>query len=477
MQNVKRRIAEAREQPRKKPHIDVVIKAPLIPLLDYQKDILMHIARIESSEITNPRMTTQGCILWAEMGIGKTVIALALMYKPHVLPSLYVTTFALLETFLEELKKFYGTHLRVLVYHNKHKKTNDFTNYDVVLTTYTTLTACEEPDLFEFVWHRIILDESHTIRNKIASFDKLMTLKTSLKLCMTGTPLYNLIRDVFVQLEFLGLMIPEHLRRDESLIDEWGLRPFIIQRKREDVNIILPKKHVNVRYIDLNVKERYLHDKLIAHRSTEPAFLVRALQVCTAPYLMTPQSKRKSNSKIPFEEDKEMVKWLLESDEASVNSSKMKAFNHVMRELSGTSNKIIVFANMESTLHLAVRNIKQSCSGFDTMHALVSGQSMNRSQQLKRFKDDPQCRVLFMTLGVGAQGFNLTHANVVVFLEPWYTDASHQQGESRVHRMGQTKEVHILYLVARDSADQEVYELAQSKKHLSEQLECDVLDH
>lgn len=474
-------------------NVQMVVPYALFP---YQVDAVKWIVERETGKVTNPHYEDgiHGCMLAMFMGLGKTPVAATVIartlqqQRAEHSCSMYVCPKTLIGTVRYELQKFFGDQLRITVYNEEflRKSYNTFgaaeiRKYDVVIANYDSLSGrmSRQPteavkEFCAFNWFRIILDESHEIRERnTARFRAMMLFKSARRICMTGSVFHNSVRDLYNQMEFTGFRIPRGTKPREENLDQLGLYNMIhFVDDKVAKTIELPKKHVEQVFFDLSEAEKKLHRFYVdfarsldnTQKLQQLVGLTRVLQVCSAPYLVTPASKTEDDEDdvgaVIFPLEPGLDTWIRDrSGPAGLGSSKMRAFVQLMQTIR---TKVVVFANKTSTLRLA-----QSALGDGV---IVSGNMPvpKREELFTQFRTSPTTNVLFITLKLGSTGLNLTEASSVVFLEPWYNHALLSQGESRVHRIGQTQEVHIYYMLAKDSAEERVYKVAQNKHYMSE---------
>jgi len=215
--------------------------------------------------------------------------------------------------------------------------------------------------------------------------------------------------------------------------------------------------------------------------------ITRCSQICSAAHLLTPASKRRRvkidaatvEATLP-EEIAFANEWIQDREGgAGIRSSKMLAFvdllQRIRREEPG--KKVVVFACFSSTLYLAVEAVTATSPDFVHRHVIVTGNTVcsdKRDRQFDLFRGSATVNTLFMTLKLGSVGLNLTEASCVIFLEPWYSYSAMEQGEGRVHRIGQTApQVDVYYILAKDSGEESVYDIAQGKREVAERVRAD----
>jgi SNF2 family DNA or RNA helicase len=455
-------------------------------LFPYQVDVVRWWLWIE-----NGGFLFKGGVLWMEMGLGKTFCAATVIASTIVLqrrtkgnPTLYVCPKNILGTTQHEFTKFFGHQLRVLVYHkasHKNVSAQQIQEYDVVITNYSSVVSHyrQKTNFFHLhPWFRIVLDESHEIRNKrTIKFKALFSLCSERRFCMTGTPIHNEISDIYHQLEFSGLRLPAHTTCDHDTLEKLDLMKSIkVVNYSHAENIKLPPCKIHFINYSLKDKERTLQQIHLSR--TQSVFrdwqhshangihihtcMLHMIQLCTAPYLLPISSKQVSGS--------QMLPWLLDRrSTAGIHSSKMCSFTSLMQTFA-IPYKVVVFANFTSSLELAIDAMIYADPLFPKKYVFVHGKiasTQQRETRFAQFRGDPNISCLFMTLKIGCVGLNLTVADKIIFLEPWYSHAALSQAIARVHRIGQIKPVSVYHLLGQNTVEQRVYQIAQEKHALS----------
>ena len=528
----------------------VQLVAPLT-LYDYQLSTLQWMIEREEGKV---RLNTYhpnqgGGVLAMCMGLGKTPTAACLVARTLALQrnsrscSLYVCPKNLLGTVRYQFEKFFGSSLKLIIYHRDFLRSTmdsfdaeEIRKYDVVITNYSTLvarvgtsskayvlkkvkTGGEETkmdvvksvnaasDAFVlFPWFRIFLDESHEIRESTTQkFKSVMALESPRRFCLTGTPICNKVSDLFHQLEFTGFKLPRGTKKTKASLKSLNLMSMIKFVEYKDASSVkLPEKRIHTVYFDLSGQERFLHtfymktaQKVFREMEMENGRakskktmevhvgMIRVMQICSAPYLITPASKvvtEEVEEDVPataFPSDNQIDKWIQNGNgEAGIHSSKMQKFGQLVSSIYDEAHeakvppKVIVFANYTSTIRLAIASIEQRNPDFHNHHFFVHGgtKTQVREESYTRFRLNPSVHFLFVTLKLGNMGLNLAEANKVIFLETWYSYAALSQGISRVHRIGQLRPVDIYFLLARDSIEERTHNTAMSKKQMAEDI-------
>jgi len=476
--------------------------------------------------------TVSGGLLGMNMGLGKTPTSACLIARTLNLQrmgrscSLYVCPKNLLGTVRYEFEKFFGNQLKIIIYHRDFLRSEfesfdevEIRKYDVIITNYSTIVTRMgflKPEaksnkgavaFCTFPWYRIILDESHEIREKNTQKHKsVMGLISPRRFCLTGTPICNKLSDIFHQLEFTGLLMPKNTRVTKGVMETLNLMQMIYFVEEKDAQSVkLPPLTEHKLFFELSTEERFLHnfytktaqniykqlESQIGREKTKKALEVnhscfRLMQICSAPYLITPAAKEvdtedmaETSSTVVFPTDHNINTWIQQrTGGAGTKSSKMQRFVKLMEHLQdqATPNnplKMIIFANYTSTLRLAIAGMKEKQGNFDAKHVFVHGgigSSCKREELLTKFRLSSEVECLFMTTKLGNVGLNLAEANKVVFLENWFSYSVLSQGIARCHRIGQVRPVDVYYLLAKESIEERVLNIAMGKKQLSEDV-------
>ncbi len=510
-------------------------------LFDYQLETVRWMLARERGEIILPCYSPdkRGGLLAMVMGLGKTPTAACLIMstiheqRAQKSCTLYVCPKNLLGTVRHQFEKFLGQQLKCLIFHRDFLR-SDFdcfdaqaiSNYDVIITNYETMVSrmgnaqkavgagppspaiLVAQSVVRFPWFRVILDESHEIREKSTQkFKSMLHLNSPRRFCLTGTPIFNRVEDIFRQLEFTGLIVPKGLKCTTENLQGMELMKMIKFVEYKDAQCVkLPPKEEVKLYFNLSPEERFLHDyyatkaqkisqsadrelgKIKTNRTLQVrANIFRSMQVCSAPYLITAAAKDKRD-----EEDVEMAddgesgdlptevhQWAQNrSTEAGTKSSKMKTFvalvtNLKMEAVSENDPlKVVVFANYTSSLRLAFEAVSELYPEFKEEFVYIDGSTttLKREEAYTQFRVNPKIQFLFMSLKLGSIGLNLSEANKVVMLETWFSYAPISQGIARCWRIGQIRPVTVYFFLARDSIEERMHRTAMGKKAMEENM-------
>jgi non-specific serine/threonine protein kinase len=418
-----------------------------------------------------------GCLA-DDMGLGKTLQMLTFLQemknrKPKGV-HLVVVPKTLIFNWQAEATKFCPD-LRLYVHGGPQrvKDTRVFEDYDIVLTTYGTARSDVEL-LGKFKFHYIILDESQAIKNPDSMVSKAVKLLNAQnRLVMTGTPVENNTFDLYSQLDFLnpGFLGHEDFFRTEyaTPIDKYQdknraaelrrlIYPFMLKRTKEEVAKDLPEKTEMVLYCEMDKRQRKVYEAmrdkyrdLIAGRMAEvgreqAAFLIlegllKLRQICDSPALL--------------------------SDDEDYGTESVK-LDEIVREIeeNASHHKIVIFSQFLKMLDLIKAKLERDRIPYE----YLDGQTQDRAERVNRFQGDQECRVFLMSLKAGGVGLNLTEADYVYLVDPWWNPAVEQQAIDRVHRIGQTKRVFAYRMICKDTIEEKIIQLQDRKRALADDL-------
>ncbi|HTF29142.1 MAG TPA: DEAD/DEAH box helicase, partial [Flavitalea sp.] len=424
-----------------------------------------------------------GGILADDMGLGKTVQTLSYMHyylKKHgKLNALVVCPTTLMFNWENEIKKF-TPEIRYLIHHGgeRTRDKNNFLNTNIVITTYGTLRS-DIKMMVDVPFDYVILDESQAIKNPASKVTKAACLlNTRNRLCLSGTPLQNNTFDIFAQMNFLNpgmLGSIEFFRQEFSIpIDKFGepdrkdhlrklLYPFILRRTKEQVAKDLPEKVETILFCEMDDEQRNIYDayrndfrdKILGtieqqgiQRSqlTILQGLMKLRQICDSPAILNEQ-ERFPNHSIKLEE--------------------------IGRELTEnmSNHKALIFSQFLGML--ALIRTKLTELGVDYEYFDGSTTAIDREKAIQRFQNDENCRVFLISLKAGGVGLNLTAADYVYIVDPWWNPAVEQQAIDRTHRIGQTKNIFAYRMICKDTIEDKILQLQERKRILARDLITD----
>jgi len=424
-----------------------------------------------------------GGILADDMGLGKTIQALSFLhhYKVHYghLRALVVCPTTLIFNWENEIKKF-APELTYRIHHGGERlrikeALNDF---EIIITTYGTLRS-DIKLLMDMPLDYVVLDESQAIKNPASKVTKAACLlRAKHRLCMSGTPLQNNTFDIFAQMNFLNpgmLGSIEFFRQEFAIpIDKFGepdrkdhlrklLYPFILRRTKEQVARDLPDKTETILFCEMEEEQRKVYDayrndyrdKILGtieaqgiQRSqlTILQGLMKLRQICDSPAILNETEKYPNHS--------------IKLDELS-------------REISENigNHKALVFSQFLGMLALIREKLTELEIPFEYFDGSTT--ATDREKAIRAFQDNDSCRVFLISLKAGGVGLNLTAADYVYIVDPWWNPAVEQQAIDRTHRIGQTKNIFAYRMICKDSIEDKILQLQDRKRLLAKDLIAD----
>jgi SNF2 family DNA or RNA helicase len=414
-----------------------------------------------------------GCLA-DDMGLGKTVMVLALLdarrQQPagERRPSLAVVPRSLVFNWIAEAGRF-APELRVLDYTGPQRGNANLDDYDLVLTTYGTLRR-DAPALKDYEFDYLILDEAQAVKNAVTATAKAVRLlRGRHRLALSGTPVENHIGELWSLFEFLnpGLLGSSGAfarasavqRRDSSedlTLVARALKPLILRRTKAQVAPELPERTEQTIHCDLDPAQRQFYDDLRTHyRSTLFARVERdGISRSTIHVLEALLRLRQAASHA----------GLVDQARAADPSAKFDLLVPHLLEIVEEGHKALVFSQFTQLLGL----LKPRLDGAGIVYEYLDGKTRDREARVQRFGTDPACGVFLISLKAGGLGLNLTAAEYVFLLDPWWNPAAEAQAIDRAHRIGQSQHVFAYRLIARDTVEEKVAELQASKRELAD---------
>jgi len=413
-----------------------------------------------------------GCLA-DDMGLGKTVMVLAMLAARRAdsaaehLPSLVVLPRSLLFNWMSEAARF-APALRLLdfAHANRHDAADAIPASDLVLTTYGTLrrdVAVLKDHRFDYV----ILDEAQAIKNATTATAKAVRLlRANHRLALTGTPVENHLGELYSLFDFLnpGLLGHQKSRRpkeDAQLATlARGLRPFILRRTKEQVAPELPPRTEETLYCELEgaqlktyLELRDHYRRVLLTRIDRDGIAKSKIQILEA--LLRLRQAACHTGLLPG------------TELASANSSaKFELLLPRLAELAQEGRKALVFSQFTSLLAL----LRKELDASGAVYEYLDGATKDRGDRVTRFQQDPACQLFLISLKAGGTGLNLTAAEYVFLLDPWWNPAVEMQAIDRTHRIGQTRPVFAYRLVAKSTVEERILELQAQKRALAEAI-------
>lgn len=416
-----------------------------------------------------------GCLA-DDMGLGKTVQALALLQKTKNEQggtSLILAPTSVVHNWQKESQHF-TPKLKLLV-HSGVDRVGDastFVKYDVIITSYAIILR-DYDFIKDFDFNYLILDESQKIKNPHSITAQCARgLRARHRLVMTGTPIENNLTELWSQFNFLNAGMLGSLTSFEEYYgkaiqmlgdqDKAGqlkrmIYPFILRRTKEDVAKELPPKVENVTYCDMDEQQTHEYNKW---RDFYRAAILNEIQ-----------TRGMNRSKMKVLEGLTKLRQLSIHpkmvDESYTNSSgKFDLLWDSLEDIMSEKHKVLLFSQFVKALKL----VRERLDSDTVKYAYLDGSTRDRQEQVDLFQRDASVQLFLISLKAGGLGLNLTAADYVIHLDPWWNPAVEMQASDRAHRIGQDKKVFVYKLITRDTVEEKVLNLQEKKKKLVSEI-------
>ncbi len=419
-------------------------------------------------------------ILADDMGLGKTVQVLAFLQSCRDLEDdqkpadLVIMPRSLLFNWQREAERF-TPNLRTMLYygHNKQKRlAAEFEEVDLIFTTYGTVLNDIE-NLQEYDFNTIVLDESQSVKNPAAKTSRAVRLLNGRhRLAMTGTPIENTTLELWSQFAYLmpgylgnqtyfreNFRNPIEKKKNEEVAKTLHniIRPFVMRRTKEQVALDLPPRTEEVIYLEMEPNQRRLYNKvrdqyraellgLIDAGQLEQSRLVlltgllRLRQICLHPNLVQAEFKG--------------------------DAAKFLYLQNMLEELEANHHKALIFSQFTGALDLIEGGLNDV--GFPSLR--IDGSTRDRQKMVDRFQESDEIPFFLLSLKAAGVGLNLTAADYVILMDPWWNPAVERQAIDRAYRIGQTKPVFVYRLIMKDSVEEKVRIMQAEKQDLADRL-------
>ncbi|MDF2191854.1 DEAD/DEAH box helicase [Paraflavitalea sp. CAU 1676] len=417
-----------------------------------------------------------GCLA-DDMGLGKSIQIIAFIlsqrHKVKHNTNLLVVPSTLIFNWQQEVERF-APSIKICTVHGagRIKNTESFEEYELILTSYGTLLS-DISFLKDYTFNYVFLDESQNIKNpETQRYKSVRLLNARNRIAITGTPIENNTFDLFSQLSFAcpGLLGSKQYFKDvfSVPIDSFKnskraielhqkVKPFILRRTKDEVAPELPDKTEMVVYCEMDEEQRGIYDayekefREYISATTDDQLkknpmnvlkgLTRLRQICDAPALL--------------------------GDDALTGHSSAK-INTLLEQIEDKSpnHKILVFSQFVTMLDLIAEQLKKRDIGYE----MLTGSTRNRGAVVNAFQTNPNSRVFLISLKAGGTGLNLTEADYVYLIDPWWNPAVENQAIDRAHRIGQDKKVIAIRLICADTVEEKIMQMQETKQSLADDL-------
>ena len=419
-----------------------------------------------------------GGILADDMGLGKTLQILTFIQqqiKTDKTTNLIIVPTTLLFNWKAEIEKF-APKIKAFFHYgvNREKSTKGFEKYHIVFTSYGVLLRDIEY-LKEYQFNYLILDESQAIKNPASRrFKAANLIKAKNRLALTGTPIENSTFDLYAQMSFVNPAMFGGVKNFKdnysNPIDKDGneivaselqkiINPFVLRRTKEQVAQELPAKTEDIIYCEMEPEQRTIYDayrneyrnKLLKNVEEQGVAkskmmvleaLTRLRQICDSPSLI---------KDVDYNQQSVKVKEIFET-------ISYKTANH----------KILVFSQFVGMLSL----IKTELEKHNISYEYLDGKSTTKQREssVNNFQNNDDLRVFLISLRAGGTGLNLTSADYVYIIDPWWNPAVENQAIDRCYRIGQDKKVFAYRMICKNTVEEKIMDLQAKKKKIASDI-------
>ncbi|KAA3635677.1 MAG: ATP-dependent helicase [Bacteroidetes bacterium] len=480
------------KQPLKDFKISKLLKAELRP---YQLDGVKWLVELYQNEL--------GACLADDMGLGKTLQTIAMLlhakenkaYTPkkekapgqldlfkaaaddqflNPLNALIVLPASLVFNWQEELMRFAPS---LTIYRHvgqkRHKDIRLLNRFDVILTTYQTASRDVEL-LNQQAYEYIVLDESQQIKNRESKvFKALNELTAKHKISLSGTPIENSLSDLWSQMQFINpdllgsfsFFKKEFIRPIERMQNEEKkdrlrslVQPYLLRRTKEEVVKDLPPLSTRILYTEMTSEQKKLYER---EKSAARNYLLENFDASDGKYrLLVLQTLTKLRQLVNHP--------VLVKPEYKKDSGK---FHEVMEQweiIQKSGHKVLIFSSFVKYLEMFRAELESRGEAYSWLTGSVTANQ--REAEVKKFENDESVRSFLISIKAGGVGLNLTAADYVFILDPWWNPTTEQQAIARAHRIGQTKNVFAVKFITRESIEEKILKLQEKKSQLAEDI-------
>jgi SNF2 family DNA or RNA helicase len=418
-----------------------------------------------------------GGILADDMGLGKTVqiiTMLAQLKDKNELhhPALIIVPTTLVENWNREFQKF-APHMKILVYkglRNNRLKALEKKDYDVVIMSYG-LILLDYHEFHRYNFSYLILDESQKVKNPdTKTYKAIQTLQIPHKIALTGTPIENSIADLWAQMNlvmpgYLG-SLQEFLKKFENgkTIEESFVKlrkiiqPFILRRKKEDVTPELPEKTEIDQVVEMTEKQRTRYHEAIElfRNKIQNAIEERGIKGASRIILEA----------LTYLRQMAVHPHILDHNYPIDESGKWQLLFDMIQDIVVEDHKILIFSQYVRFLKLIRRRLDE----LGLEYSYIDGQTRNRMEEVDKFQMEPDVKIFLLSLKAGGFGLNLTAADYIFILDPWWNPAVENQAIDRAYRIGQDKNIFVYRFITTSSIEEKIIDIQKNKLKLSETI-------
>ncbi len=409
-----------------------------------------------------------GGILADEMGLGKTLQVIGFLSNNPQMKSLIVVPKALMYNWAQEIKRYAPNLSYTVVNGTKSERVELIAGHtgDIIITSYNMLRL--DIDEYDQVFDVAIIDEAQTIKNPSVQVTKAVKkIKADLRFALTGTPMENNLLDLWSITDFVN---PNYLQtqanfkkkfmgeEDNLELLKFHLSPILLRRQKKDVLTELPDKIETPMFCELTPKQKLVYASYVRDYHTRLSDILSSDNMATSQIeVLSLLTRLRQIACHPG----------LFLDEYDGDSGKVELLMELIEENVENENKMLIFSQFTSFLKLAKDELDKA--GIEYYYLDGSTKAEDRIKLVEDFNND-QTKVFLISLKAGGVGLNLTSANTVIHLDPWWNPQVESQATDRAHRIGQKSVVQVNKLITKGTIEEKIYLLQQEKKQLTDDV-------
>jgi SNF2 family DNA or RNA helicase len=390
----------------------------------------------------------------------------------YIKTSLIVVPNSLVYNWYNEARKF-TPNMRVLIYTgiNREKNPQLFINYDLIITTYGTVRV-DVDVIKQFKFNYIILDESQSIKNPQSLASRAVKqLRSAQRLVLTGTPIENSVQELWSQLAFINpglvgnlqsfterFVVPIEKGKDVNRLKQLKaiIKPFVLRRTKDQVATELPAKIEQVVYCNMTEQQAEAYETVKSYYRNEIMKSIRELGLNRSQFtILQGLTKLRQIANHPVLTNPDYDGQAGKFDELMARAETARQEGH----------KVLIFSQFVKQLEIYKKQFDNK--GWTYCYLDGSMSNEQRQQQVQSFQNDKNISYFLISLKAGGVGLNLTAADYVFIIDPWWNPAVEQQAVDRTHRIGQTKTVFTYKFITKDTVEEKILSLQQRKKELA----------
>lgn len=405
-----------------------------------------------------------GGILADEMGLGKTIQTICFLLSDCNKKSLIVTPTSLIYNWKDEFENF-APDMKVLIMHGdknfRMELFDDMKNYDVILTTYSTLR--NDYEYYEKMYFDyMIIDEGQNIKNPNAQNTHCVKdINAGVKFALTGTPIENNLMELWSIFDYL---MPGYLFSKKAFEEKFikgkkenlkelkkMINPFILRRMKKDVLSELPEKIEKKFFVEMDKEQKKAYTAVVKDinekrenkdfnedKITIFSYLTKLRQLCLDPSILMEDYKGKS--------------------------AKIDVCLDLIKEGVSDNHKILLFSQFTTVLKKLGKELEAQNIKYYYLDGSIG--AAKRTDLVNEFNESQEKQVFLISLKAGGTGLNLTSADIVIHFDPWWNPAIEDQATDRAHRFGQKNMVQVIKLIAKGTVEEKIIKLQDDKKEL-----------